>query len=57
MNWMEHNRLSWANWNVTDKKETTALLIPGASEAGGWSEGDLTDAGKYIREELRLLNK
>lgn len=57
MNWMEKNRLSWVNWNVTDKKETTALLMPGTSEAGGWSDGNLTEAGKYIREKLRVLNK
>lgn len=57
MDWMENNRLSWANWNLTDKKETTALLMPGASVEGGWKDKDLTEAGKYIREKLRLLNK
>jgi len=57
MNWMEKNKLSWVNWNVTDKKETTALMMPGAPESGGWKDENLTDAGKYIREELRLLNK
>lgn len=53
MDWMEKNRLSWANWNLTDKKETTALLMPGASVNAGWSDDYLTDAGKYIREQLR----
>jgi len=57
LNWMEKNKLSWANWNITDKKETTALLMPGASANGGWSTGNLTEAGKYIREQLRRLNK
>ena len=57
MEWMEKNRLSWAIWNVTDKKETTALMLPGASIEGGWKEDDLTDGGKYIRTELRKLNK
>jgi endoglucanase len=54
---MKKNRLSWANWNVTDKEETTALLIPGASDKGGWKDEHLTEAGKYIREQLRTLNK
>lgn len=53
MDWMEKNHLSWANWNLTDKKETTALLMPGASVRGGWSDEQLTEAGKYIREQLR----
>ncbi|NEW82326.1 MAG: glycoside hydrolase family 5 protein [Mariniphaga sp.] len=57
MNWMETNKLSWANWNLTDKKETTGLLMPGASESGGWKEENLTEAGKYIREQLHKLNK
>ena len=57
MNWLEKNRISWANWNVTDKKETTAILMPGASQTGGWRDVNLTDAGKYIREQLRKLNK
>ena len=57
MDWMEKNKLSWANWNLTDKKETTGLLQPGAPVNGGWSEVQLTDAGNYIKEQLRMLNK
>lgn len=53
MDWMEKNRLSWVNWNLTDKKETTALLMPGASVNGGWGIDHLTEAGLYIREQLR----
>ena len=57
MNWMERNKLSWANWNVTDKAETTALLMPGAPAEGGWTMEQLTASGKYIREHLLKLNK
>lgn len=57
MGWMEANHLSWTNWNITDKKETTALLLPGAPETGGWINEQLTPAGIYIREKLRELNK
>jgi len=55
--WMEDNKLSWVNWNITDKKETTALLLPGAPVNGGWTEDQLTPAGIYIREKLRELNR
>ncbi len=55
--WMEDNKLSWANWNITDKDETTALLMPGAPDNGGWTDNQLTAAGVYIREKLRELNK
>jgi endoglucanase len=57
MQWMEDNKLSWANWNITDKEETTALLLPGAPENGGWTNAQLSPAGIYIREKLRELNK
>ena len=57
MDWVEKNKLSWANWNITDKKETTAILRPGAPAKGGWTPNQLTPAGLYIREQLRSLNK
>jgi len=56
-NWMEKNKLSSANWNITDKKETTALLLPGADVRGSWTLEQLTPAGLYIRKQLREFNK
>ncbi|TCC98208.1 glycoside hydrolase family 5 protein [Pedobacter psychroterrae] len=56
-NWMEKNKLSSANWNITDKKETTALLFPGARVKGNWTPEQLTPAGLYIRKQLRVFNK
>ncbi|TDQ06342.1 glycoside hydrolase family 5 protein [Pedobacter metabolipauper] len=53
--WMETNKLSWANWNITDKDETTALLKPGAPVNGKWKADQLTPAGSYIRSKLRTL--
>jgi endoglucanase len=55
--WMEEHKLSWTNWNITDKAETTALLMPGAPENGSWADSQLTPAGQYIRQRLRELNK
>lgn len=56
MDWMERNKLSWANWNITDKKETTAILMPGANSKGNWTLNELTPAGQYIRTQLNKLN-
>lgn len=55
--WMGVHKLSWVNWNITDKDETTALLKPGASVNGGWAEDELTPDGIYLRKLLRTLNK
>lgn len=57
LDWMEANHLSWANWNITDKNETTALLMPGAPDTGGWTIEQLSPDGIYIRDVLRKLNK
>jgi len=57
LQWMEANQLSWTNWNITDKNETTAILMPHAPSNGGWTNEQLTPAGIYIRNELRELNK
>ncbi len=57
LKWMDHYKLSWTNWNLTDKKETTAILLPGAPENGNWVPGNLSPAGVYIRENLRKLNR
>jgi len=57
LNWMEENKLCWINWNITDKKETTALLEPRANANGNWKQDELTPAGQYIRKVLRGLNK
>jgi endoglucanase len=57
MDWVKRNKLSWANWNITDKQETTALLLPGAPITGQWTKEQLSPAGLYIRQVLRKLNK
>jgi endoglucanase len=57
LKWMEDNKLSWTNWNITDKHETTALLQHNAPIYGGWTEANLTPAGIFIRNVLRGVNK
>lgn len=53
LDFMDRHTLSWANWSVADKNETTAALLPGASGRGGWSRAQLSASGTLVREELR----
>ncbi|HEX7070139.1 MAG TPA: glycoside hydrolase family 5 protein [Rhodothermales bacterium] len=53
---MEENQLSWCNWSIADKEETSAALRPGARSTGNWSEDDLTPSGILVRNELRARN-
>lgn len=57
IDWMEKYKLSWVNWNVTDKKETTALLNPRAPVNGKWKKEHLTPAGEYIKQQLHRFHR
>ncbi len=50
--WAEANGISWLNWSVADKDETSAALVPGTGPSG-WQDDDLTESGRLLRERLR----
>lgn len=43
-------KISWCNWSLGDRDETSAALKPGSPE--GWSEEDLTESGRYVYARL-----
>jgi endoglucanase len=53
LDWMNQHQISWINWSLCDKDESSAALRPGVSPNGEWSEADLTESGNFIREQLR----
>lgn len=53
---LDDNQISWCNWSIADKKETSAALRPGASADGGWANDVITPSGLLVREELRRKN-
>lgn len=56
LNFMEQNKLSWCNWSIADKNETSAALKGGASEFGEWNDTDLSASGDLIRKKLIFLS-
>ena len=56
ISWIETIGVSWANWSISDKGETSAALTGGASSNGGWSDGNLTASGKYVKNLMKNLN-
>ncbi len=56
LDFMEANQLSWCNWSIADKAETSAALVPGARSTGNWSDEMLTPSGRLVRDELRSKN-
>ena len=53
MDFMHQWHLSHCYWAVSDKKEASSIVVPGASPTGGWTEADLTEAGRTVRELIR----
>lgn len=40
--------ISWANWSLCDKAETSAALRPGTSPNKKWTQNDLSASGKFV---------
>jgi hypothetical protein len=53
---MESKKLSWCNWSIADKLETSAALKPNASSNGGWPDASLTPSGTLVRGKIRMYN-
>jgi endoglucanase len=53
---LDQYKISWCNWSVADKQETSAILKMGASPSGGWTEKDLSRSGKLVRAEIIKKN-
>lgn len=47
------NGLSWANWSVADKDESSAALKPGSPTNGAWNDGNLTTSGLYVKAKIK----
>jgi len=56
IDFLENNNLGWCNWSIINKDETSAALLPSTSAIYGWSENELTQSGKFIRNYLITKN-
>merc|ERR1719270_3101567 len=49
LDFLAFHGVSYANWAVSDKQEACSALQPGAPTNGGWSDGQLTASGRYMK--------
>ncbi len=52
INWMAANQISWCNWSLCSKSESSAALVSGASMDGPWADSSLTESGKWVKSKL-----
>ena len=55
-NFLDENKISWCNWSIADKDESSAALKPGASGKGKWSENEITESGLMVRAKMKAKN-
>ena len=48
IDFMWENNISWANWSLCDKNESSAALISGADISDGISDDELTQSGRFV---------
>ncbi|WP_324720329.1 glycoside hydrolase family 5 protein [Salinimicrobium sp. HB62] len=53
MDFMKRHKLSWANWSVADKDESSAAFIPGTTPAAISEKDNMSTSGRLIWSHLR----
>ena len=53
---MNENKISWCNWSIGDKNETSAALKPGASSLGGWKDSEINPSGHMVKTKIKSSN-
>jgi endoglucanase len=54
LKWMEEHKLSWVCWSLSSKKESCSMIKDDSIDPkGGWTDDDLKEWGKVVREILR----
>ncbi|HEX3047740.1 MAG TPA: cellulase family glycosylhydrolase [Bacillota bacterium] len=52
IDWMKSNSISWCNWSLCPKAESSAALQPGTGMDGPWSASQLTQSGTWVKSKI-----
>ncbi|MDE7299958.1 MAG: cellulase family glycosylhydrolase, partial [Lachnospiraceae bacterium] len=52
LSYLDRNQISWCNWSLCNKAESSALLRPSAPTNGTMPESALTESGKLVKKQL-----
>lgn len=48
LDFLDQRGISWVNWSLCDKSETSAALRPGTPPEGRWTREDLSESGRFV---------
>ncbi|WP_096086020.1 cellulase family glycosylhydrolase [Agaribacterium haliotis] len=54
LDFLEQNNISHLNWAFNDKDEGSAILKPGSSATGPWTDNDFTESGKLVTDAVQM---
>ncbi len=57
MELLERYHISCCAWNLANKAETSSVISAGCQKLSGWSEADLSESGKWLRNYFRQAGK
>jgi len=55
-NFLDANKISYANWAIDNKSEASAALQPGTSSSQVGDDSRLTESGKLVKNKLKSQN-
>lgn len=48
LDFLDQRGISWCNWSLCDKNESSAALRPGTPADRAWTDKDLSESGKFV---------
>lgn len=52
LDFLEQYNLSWCNWSIMNKDESSAAILPTTTTLSGWNSNQLSESGNMIRAYL-----
>lgn len=54
LDYLDANKISWANWSLAAMGESSAVLLPGplTKTGGNWPDDRISESGHYLRDRL-----
>lgn len=49
---IDENNLSYVQWNLANKEESSSLIRPECQKVSGWEDSDLTETGLWLKKRL-----
>jgi len=50
---LEHHKIGYVNWSLSDQSESSAALRPESSVLGSWQETEISPSGQFVRAKLQ----